>query len=93
VDSQAHTPPVASEIVKANLVAADSEILNEIASKVDAWIRQHAQPLLTQKSSKKPLPQVTCGLVSAHSPNWLRNSQQKLSRYQFINHQQNRFHR
>jgi hypothetical protein len=64
-----HTPRVESEIVKANLVAADSEILNEIATKVDAWIRQRAQHLLTQKSSKKLLPQVTCGFVTAHSPN------------------------
>jgi len=38
MDLSVHTPPVESEIVKANLVAADLEVLNEIASKVDAWI-------------------------------------------------------
>ena len=32
-----------------------------------------------QKSSPKPLPQVTRGFISAHSPCWLRKSLQKLS--------------
>ena len=38
------------------------------------------------KSSTKPIPKVTLGFVSAPSPCWLRNSQQKLVRYRLRNH-------
>jgi len=41
--------PVNLETVKENRVAADSKIVNEIASIGDAWILQRTQPLLTHK--------------------------------------------
>jgi len=47
MDSPAHIDPVDLEIVKENWVAADSEIVTETSSRVDAWIRQRSQPLLT----------------------------------------------
>jgi len=68
VDSEALVAPV------------DSENVNETTSKRDAWIRQRAQPLFTQKqsmkteplpspkSSKKSIPMVTRGFVNATSP-------------------------
>jgi hypothetical protein len=39
VDSAAQTAPVDLEIVNENSVIADSEIINETASKGDAWIQ------------------------------------------------------
>jgi hypothetical protein len=53
VVSTAQTAPVDLEIVNENSVVADSEIINETASKGDVWIQQRTQPLLTQKSSTK----------------------------------------
>ena len=91
VDSEALAAPV------------DSEKVNETTSKGDVWIRQRAQPLLTEKqsmkteplptpkSSPKSIPKVTRGFLSAHSPCWLRNSQQKLSCCSFIYHHRNSF--
>jgi len=49
MDLSAHTAPIDSEIVKENLVIADSEIITENGSRADAWIHQRTQPLLTQK--------------------------------------------
>jgi hypothetical protein len=75
MDSTAQTAP------------GDSEIINETASTGDAWIRQHKQPLQTQKStlktkslptqklSTKLLPWVMRGFDSANSPCGLRNLQ------------------
>jgi hypothetical protein len=51
------------------------------------------KPLPTQKSSTKPIPKVTRGFVSAHSPYWLKNNQQKLSRCRLKNPHQNTFQR
>jgi len=68
---------VGFEIINKNLVAAESEIVNETAFTGDAWIRQRKKPmwamksstktesLATQKSSTKLLPQVTHGFESA----------------------------
>ena len=69
----------------------DLEIINETASRGDAWIRQRKQPLWTQKSatkteslpthksSPKLLPRVTHGFDSANSPSGLRNHHKKQS--------------
>jgi hypothetical protein len=51
------------------------------------------KPLPTQKSSTKPIPKVTRGFVSAHSPYWLKNNQQKLSRCRLKNPHRNTFQR
>jgi hypothetical protein len=68
----------------------DSEIINETATKGDAWIRQRKQPLWTQKTtmktkslptqklSTKLLPRGTHGFNSRNSPCGLRNHQRKL---------------
>jgi hypothetical protein len=73
------------------------------AGRANTWIRLRTQPLLskkysrktesmsTQKSSPKLLPQVTHGLVSAHSPCWPKNSQGKLCRCRHRNHHRNYF--
>jgi len=53
MDSSAHTTPIDLEIINENYVVAVSKCVNKTASTVDAWIRQHTQPLLTQKSSTK----------------------------------------
>jgi hypothetical protein len=68
VDSEELTALVDSEKVNENGVGADWEIITEIPSKGDAWIRKRSQPLLTQKNSTKQLPKVTRGFVSGPSP-------------------------
>jgi hypothetical protein len=72
--------PCDSEIVNENRVAVDYEIITEIASKGDEWIRKRLQPLLTkkwsmkteslptQKSSPKHLSKVTRGFRRARGP-------------------------
>ena len=50
--SSAHTIPVVLVIITENL-ADDLEIINETASRVDAWIGQRTQSQLTQKSTPK----------------------------------------
>jgi hypothetical protein len=42
------TIPIDSVIVTENWVAADLEIVDETASKADAWLCMHAQSLLTR---------------------------------------------
>jgi hypothetical protein len=105
VYSSVPTAPIVSEIVNNNWVAADSEMLTETPYKGEACIQKRSQPLLTQeksmktesvptrKSSTKHLPKVMRGFVSAHSPTWLRNSQQKWSRCRLRNHHRNTFQR
>jgi hypothetical protein len=73
------TAPVDSENVKENRVADHSEIINEIVSRDDTRNPQRAQHLLTkktsrktesltnQKSSRKLFPEMTEGILSAHS--------------------------
>ena len=80
MDLEVLATPVNSEKVNQNGVGAEWEIVNERTSKGDAWIRQRAQPLLTSnwlmktepllspKSSTKPIPKVTRGCVSTNSP-------------------------
>jgi hypothetical protein len=53
VDSEVLAAPLDSEKVNENWVGGDWEIVNETTSKGDAWIRQRAQPLLTDKKSMK----------------------------------------
>jgi hypothetical protein len=80
MDSTAQRALVGYEIFNENLVATESEIINETASTGDAWIRQHKEPmwafkssikiqsLQNQKSSTKLLPRVMHGFDSANSP-------------------------
>jgi len=51
------------------------------------------ESLSPQKSSTKPLPQVTHGFLSEHNLCWLINSQQKLSRCRLRNHHRKTFQR
>jgi len=79
MESSAHTAPVDSETIKKNRVVALSEIITENVSSGDQWIRQRTQDLLnhkqsrknesltTQKSSRKLFPEMTEGILSAHS--------------------------
>ena len=53
MDSSAHKVHVDSEIESENWVVADSESINEIAFRIEAWIRPRTQSLLTRKSSTK----------------------------------------
>jgi hypothetical protein len=75
MDSTAQRAHVGFEIINKNSVAAESEIINEIASTSDAWIRHSKQPMWPQKSSTKVLPRVTNGFDSANSPCGLKNLQ------------------
>ena len=68
MDSTAQRTHVGFEIINKNLVAAESEIINETASMGDAWIRHSKEPMWPQKSSTKVVPRVTHGFDSANSP-------------------------
>jgi hypothetical protein len=101
VDSSAQIYPVDCEIASQNLVAAESETINETASTGEAWIRPRTQSLLIEnhqwvahvsKSSPKLLPQLTLGFISAHSPCWLGNRHHQLSRWRLRNHHRNCLH-
>jgi len=71
----------------------------------DPWIRQPTSPLLThkqsrkteslstQKSSPKLFQELTNGMISTHSPCWLRKRQGKLSPYPLRNSPRNLFHK
>jgi hypothetical protein len=45
MDSTAQRAHVGSEIINKNIVAVESEIINETASTGDAWIRQRKEPM------------------------------------------------
>jgi hypothetical protein len=103
LDSSTYTVPVDSEIITESGVAADSENINDSASKADAWIRQRTKSLLTPKSqvkteslpTQKPStrlpPQLSPEFVRAHSCFWLGNRHRKSSRCQLENYQRNYF--
>jgi hypothetical protein len=71
--------PVDSKNVNENGVVGDWEIVKETTSKGDGWIRQRAQPLLTEKLlmkteplpspklSTKPIPKLTRGFVTTNN--------------------------
>jgi hypothetical protein len=71
---------VDSEIIIESCVAAESETINDSASKDDTWIHQHTKSMLTpklkvktellptQKASMRLPSQLKPGFVRAHSP-------------------------
>jgi hypothetical protein len=79
MESSAQTAPVDSETIKKNRVAAHSEIITQTVSRDDTRNPQRTQHLLTQKmsrkneslttqkSSRKLFPEMTQGILSAHS--------------------------
>jgi hypothetical protein len=87
MDSTSQKAIVGYEIINKNLVAAESEIINETASTGDAWIPQFKEPIWASKSSTKTqslqnqksptklLPRVMLGLDIANSPCGHRNHQ------------------
>jgi hypothetical protein len=49
LDSSSRPTPIDLETVNENWATIVSKIFNEIDFEGDKWIRQHPQPLLTQK--------------------------------------------
>jgi len=104
-ESLGQTAPVDSENVKENWVADHSEIITETVYRDDRRNHQRAQHLLTQKMSRKTeslttqksswklFPEITEGILSAHSTCWLRKCQGKLSRWPLRNRHGNCFQR